>query len=830
MTVVEGVGWVLVHFLWQGAAIAVLLRLVFALLAPSRPVVRYALGCSALALMIAAPLMTAAMLARPSVAAPAAASDGRFSEFPVSDARPSDARSRLADARASNAAADAGAPGAGLANRAGRPEGQQGQARPQGAAGWTLPPSIRARVTATLPWLVGAWAIGVMLLSVRLAGGWWRTRALRTRGVEEMPDVCQRMAARLLARMRITRPVAFFVSSRVTAPIVFGHVKPVVLVPAAVLAGLSPSQLEAILLHELAHVRRHDYLVNLLQTVVETVFFYHPAVWWVSRQVRQAREECCDDIAVAACGDRKDYVEALLGLEQMRHAAATVALAATGGSLLARARRLLIDTEHEGTSPRLTASVIAIAVAALAMAGISMAATEPVTSLKARTSPASQPTQASQATQGPQASQGPQAPQPAQPARKPQAVIAAPDPSAPFAARRAWAEREAKARNASQYWFGYSIRPVKGLHPMIYFDRGTTVMGSEGARFSGHFFSDRMDGLRFSGRPLAVADADAAAIKVLLLLDTRGGAPRLSRLHASTLPIPFEANGRPIFWIGSADTASSLAMIDGLYAAASADDLKNDLIAAAGIHDDSPAVVAWLTQRVQGGDSDKVRAEAVEALAWHPIPASLSGLERAARQDRASIVRREAAEALGDLAMPEAAPVLIALAKSLDDLDARREAIEALGGRPEVAARDALAAIVREDASADMQREAVEALADLRDGRGVGLLIEIVRTHASEDVRAEAAESLADAALPSAEIVQVLKQIAMSDRSLQVRNEAIEALADLKDGQGLDALIEIARDHTDHDTRKEALEALTDSNDPKARKLFEQVLQKPSRD
>ena len=231
-----------------------------------------------------------------------------------------------------------------------------------------------------LPWLVGAWAIGVMLLSVRLAGGWWRTRALRTRGIEAAPDACQRMATRLIARMRITRPVAFFVSSRVTAPIVFGHIKPVVLVPAAVLAGLSPSQLDAILAHELAHVRRHDYLVNLLQTVIETIFFYHPAVWWVSRQVRQSREECCDDIAVAACGDRKDYVEALLGLEQMRHAAApaaTAALGATGGSLLARARRLLIDTEREGASPRLTASAIAIAVAGIALAGISTAATEP---------------------------------------------------------------------------------------------------------------------------------------------------------------------------------------------------------------------------------------------------------------------------------------------------------------------------------------------------------------------------------------------------------------------------------------------------------------------
>jgi HEAT repeat protein len=427
---------------------------------------------------------------------------------------------------------------------------------------------------------------------------------------------------------------------------------------------------------------------------------------------------------------------------------------------------------------------------------------------------------------------------------------------------------------------------------MVYFDRSAMVMTSEGVKISGHFFSSRADGLRFPGQPLAIVDTDPAAIKILFLLETRSGTARVSRVHASTLPLPFEADDRPIFWIGAADTASSLAMIDGLYAAASAEQLKKDLVNTAGIHDDSPAVVAWLDQRVRGGDSDELRAEAVEALAWHPIQASLAALERAARQDRVSRVRQEAAEALGDLAMPEAAPVLIALAKALDDPDARREAIEALGERPEMAARDALGSIARDDANVDMQREAVETLGDFKDDRGMAilhdilrthpradvrreaietiadhatpadavallrdvmerdaeidvrreaverladikddggraLLIEIARTHASEDLRAEAAESLADLK-PSPEIVQALKQIAMSDRALHVRNEAVEALMDLPDGQGIDALVEIARDHADHETRKKALEALTDSDHPKARKIFESILQKPS--
>ena len=104
--------------------------------------------------------------------------------------------------------------------------------------------------------------------------------------------------------------------------------------------GLPAAQLESILAHELAHIRRHDYLVNLLQTVVETLFFYHPAVWWLSRQIRNERENCCDDVALAAVGNRTDYGRALLAIEELRATSTALSLAARGGSLLARMRRI----------------------------------------------------------------------------------------------------------------------------------------------------------------------------------------------------------------------------------------------------------------------------------------------------------------------------------------------------------------------------------------------------------------------------------------------------------------------------------------------------------
>src|SRR5262249_6671834 len=113
------------------------------------------------------------------------------------------------------------------------------------------------------------------------------------------------------------------------------------LLPIASIAALSPAQVEAILAHELAHIRRHDYAVNLLQTLVETLLFYHPAVWWLSARIRTEREHCCDDVAIAMCGDPVGYAKALAELEVFRSTAGTLAMAASGGSLIDRVRRIL---------------------------------------------------------------------------------------------------------------------------------------------------------------------------------------------------------------------------------------------------------------------------------------------------------------------------------------------------------------------------------------------------------------------------------------------------------------------------------------------------------
>ncbi|MFT5412834.1 MAG: hypothetical protein ACI9NC_005586 [Verrucomicrobiales bacterium] len=203
---------------------------------------------------------------------------------------------------------------------------------------------------------------------MRLVVRWWAARRLCSRGVSPVSDEIEAMARRLAARLRVSRTVSVLRSTTVFVPSVVGWFKPVILLPAATLAGLSTYDVEAILAHELAHIRRHDYLVNLLQHLAEALLFFHPAVWWISRRIRIEREYCCDDLAVEASGSRLDYSRALAVLERLRGTSATpsaaLPLAADGGSLLARIQRLAGATPK---TPRRLTLVPLLVVAAIIM-------------------------------------------------------------------------------------------------------------------------------------------------------------------------------------------------------------------------------------------------------------------------------------------------------------------------------------------------------------------------------------------------------------------------------------------------------------------------------
>lgn len=189
-----------------------------------------------------------------------------------------------------------------------------------------------------LPAIVLIWLLGVTLFSLRPVLSWITIRQLRSRGVSQVDETVEAMLGRLKRQLGIRQRVSVLRSTFVTSPIVVGCFRSVVVLPISLISNLPPSQLEAILAHELAHVRRYDFLVNLIQTLTETLFFYHPAIWWLSHRIRMERENCCDDLVVVALGDKVEYGRALLAIES--HRSSTLAIGACDGSLLARVRRL----------------------------------------------------------------------------------------------------------------------------------------------------------------------------------------------------------------------------------------------------------------------------------------------------------------------------------------------------------------------------------------------------------------------------------------------------------------------------------------------------------
>jgi uncharacterized protein (TIGR03435 family) len=244
------------------------------------------------------------------------------------------------------------------------------------AAVITLPAAVRAEVSSLrsapfVPWVVILWLFGTAVFWVRLAGGWVVAARMRSMLVRRAPPEWQELLRKLGARIGLSSPVQLLVSALVQVPTVVGWLRPVVLVPVGALGGLPAGQLEALLLHELAHIRRHDYLVNILQSVAEALLFYHPAVWWVSGHIRAERELCCDDVAVAVSGDAFTYARALAQLESYRPAHLG-AIAANGGSLRGRIARLLGQPRpavRTGLGPGVLAVAILLVAAAYGLFG-----------------------------------------------------------------------------------------------------------------------------------------------------------------------------------------------------------------------------------------------------------------------------------------------------------------------------------------------------------------------------------------------------------------------------------------------------------------------------
>ncbi|MGB2807004.1 MAG: secretin N-terminal domain-containing protein, partial [Sedimentisphaerales bacterium] len=221
--------------------------------------------------------------------------------------------------------------------------------------------------TSALPSIVFGWLIGVFALSLWHLGGWAHLQRLKRKNINQVDTSLKDKLGNLAERLKVTRPVKLMKSALVQIPTVVGCLRPVILLPASALTGLSSGQLEAVLAHELAHIYRYDYLVNMLQTVVEIVGFYHPAVWWISHKMRIERENCCDDLAVSVCGDKVGYARALTLMEETRLAQGELVIAASGGNLFTRISRLVGNESarkaRPGWAPVVLCALLIIALA-----------------------------------------------------------------------------------------------------------------------------------------------------------------------------------------------------------------------------------------------------------------------------------------------------------------------------------------------------------------------------------------------------------------------------------------------------------------------------------
>jgi beta-lactamase regulating signal transducer with metallopeptidase domain len=299
--IIQSIGWTLIHSLWQGLAIFLLLKIAVKLLPSNRSDVRYGLGVGALVLTLICSVATFLVLN------PTTTPQQAFHFLTASVSNEAEGISKQSSLLTQQS---------------------------------PLVTTILSWIDANIIWLIRFWVLGFVVGLVRIAAGLWYIGRLRSSS-HPVTDEWMNMVNNLSQTLNIKRIVAI-AEAGITSPMVIGFVKPMILFPFGLLAGLTPEQVETILVHELSHIRRQDYIINLCQAVVETIFFFNPFVMLISSLIREERENCCDDMVIAKGISPISYVKTLAHLEASR-SSSTLALGIAGNKnqLLNRIKRIM---------------------------------------------------------------------------------------------------------------------------------------------------------------------------------------------------------------------------------------------------------------------------------------------------------------------------------------------------------------------------------------------------------------------------------------------------------------------------------------------------------
>jgi HEAT repeat protein/beta-lactamase regulating signal transducer with metallopeptidase domain len=541
--------------------------------------------------------------------------------------------------------------------------------------------SATAGVTSvrSLPWgtlAVAVWAFGALLVFGTFLTGHLMLRLL-TRDARVLTDrAWQDAALEAAQRLGLTLPFALLQSPSAGMPVTFGLLRPRVLLPADT-ESWSVARRRAVLLHELAHVKRHDCLTQALAQVVCALFWFHPGVWWAASRMRVERERACDDHVIVAATPASAYADHLLDVVRSLRAARLGALGAVAFARPAQFEGRLLAVldprrDRRGVTARFalpSAAVGAILLLPLAALQPSVAPTQ-VAAAPAHASapPAVAPAASAEPLASPSAvtaitisgtSFTSRHAAAAAASERPSKILRAPQDGS-LHDRIAWARGEAARLGAHHWWIAWQLQPHTGIH-------GGQLSDSQGVDLdvlddhSGALTLDDLLAERATSTWPTHTEGKENPVAALFLVSGDSGSA-IERTRVQSLRLPADCGGLPLLWLGEVPDAQS---VEWMRAQADREQnrrLRGELVEAVSFHGSSELVVPWLRGVIGGRDSDEVRSRAVDGLGHHPGRETMEILLQIAHTDRSTEVRRSAVEALGQSRTPGAMDALIALA------------------------------------------------------------------------------------------------------------------------------------------------------------------------